>query len=173
MFRSRSLTMGFGVFWALSLQAFGQTSFKRGDANADTALNTADAVATLNRLFLGAGGIPCDDAGDSNDDGVVNLSDAVNTLLFLFVGNADIPAPGPNACGKDPTEDAIGCAEYAACRDLPSPLGDGVRVLVDKVGILSPIDPTLLGGELSRREASLVYLETLADDRFLVYESQY
>ena len=172
MLRSRSLTMGFGVFWAIWLPAFGQTVFKRGDANADSAVNTGDPVTTLNELFLGGAGIPCDDAADSNDDGVVSITDAVNTLLFLFVGNADIPVPGPDVCGEDLTEDAIGCAEYAPCRGLPSPLEDGVRVLVDKVGILKPIDPTLLNSEVSRRSAGLVYLETLNDDKFLVYESQ-
>ena len=88
--------------------------FRRGDANADGAVDISDATTTLGVLFLGEGNIPCVDAADANDSGDVDISDATFTLFFLFRGTVDIPPPGANACGSDPTKDGsdLGCAAY-------------------------------------------------------------
>ena len=112
MLKSRAFLV---IFWAISSQAFGQLAFRRGDANGDSAVNVADAVATLGELFLGQDEIRCDDAADSNDNGAVNITDALYTLRYLFIGDVEIPAPGPDACGEDTTADAIGCVEYPLC----------------------------------------------------------
>jgi hypothetical protein len=96
----------------------GATTFRRADANLDGGLDIADPVFTLNSLFLGTGPLGCQDAADANDDGKVDLSDAVYALAFLFQGGAAIPAPGPEACGPDPTED-----ELPACKPAPGACG--------------------------------------------------
>lgn len=85
------------------------TLFRRGDANGDGSVDVADAVAILRTLYFQGSGFPCADAADANDDGSANISDAVFALRYLFLAGPAPPAPGPGACGDDPTEDAIGC----------------------------------------------------------------
>jgi hypothetical protein len=88
--------------------------FRRGDADVNGAVNITDAVRILNVLFLGIGTITCDDAADSDDNGAVNITDAVRILNVLFLGIGTIGPPGADACGPDPTDDAISCADYPA-----------------------------------------------------------
>ena len=80
------------------------TEFRRGDFNADSEINIADPIATLNFLF--AGGAPptaCEKAADVNADGSVNISDATFTLNFLFAGGGNPPPPAPFPdCGPEP-----------------------------------------------------------------------
>lgn len=89
--------------------------FRRGDSNTDGAVNLTDAVFTLNRLFLSGPPSTCDDAMDSNDDGVVQLTDAVVALNYLFLSGPEPPPPGAEACGPDPTGDALDCMPYPGC----------------------------------------------------------
>jgi hypothetical protein len=91
-------------------------AFLRADANGDGSVDISDAVATLGVLFLGHGEINCQDACDANDDGSVDISDAIATLGALFLGNSVIPLPGMAECGTDPTDDFLGCFNYAACQ---------------------------------------------------------
>ena len=91
-------------------------TFRRGDGNADGALNIADPVATLNFLFSGGAGPPCEDAADANDTGVLDITDAVFTLNFLFLGGAPPLPPGPSECGRDPTLDRLACL-VSSCPD--------------------------------------------------------
>jgi hypothetical protein len=86
--------------------------FRRGDSDTNGAVNITDAVRILNVLFLGIGTIVCDDAADSDDNGAVNITDAVRILNVLFLGIGTIPSPGADACGSDPTDDALLCADY-------------------------------------------------------------
>ena len=88
--------------------------FRRGDANGDGAFNVADAISTIDYLFLG-GELPCADSGDANDDGQINIADPVNLLGVLFTGGAPPPEPGPDACGLDPTPTNLDCEIYNAC----------------------------------------------------------
>jgi hypothetical protein len=81
--------------------------FLRGDASGDGRLDLADAVQTLEYLFLGARRLSCLDAGDADDDGEVLVTDAVRILLHLFAGGPGLPAPFPGP-GFDPTPDALG-----------------------------------------------------------------
>ncbi|HZN60265.1 MAG TPA: hypothetical protein VFD71_19490, partial [Planctomycetota bacterium] len=62
-------------------------------------------------LFLG-GTVPvCPDAVDADDNGRLEITDPIRILGYLFLGGTQPPAPGPNACGPDPTPDALGaCA---------------------------------------------------------------
>ena len=84
--------------------------FRRGDANTDGDVNLSDGIRILDFLFLGDWDLPCSDAGDADDDGVVNLGDSVHLFAFLFRGGRAPPAPGPLACGVDPTQDSLDCA---------------------------------------------------------------
>jgi hypothetical protein len=80
---------------------------RRGDANSDGAVNIADAVFTLAALFQGGPQPGCPDAADADDDGALALTDAVALLNYLFRGGAAPPAPGAEACGADPSADAL------------------------------------------------------------------
>ncbi len=52
----------------------------------------------------------CPDAADTNDDGRIQIADVVSLLNYLFAGGAAPAAPGPDACGEDPSADALpGC----------------------------------------------------------------
>ena len=87
--------------------------FIRSDVDADGAINLADAIATLDYLFIG-GTIPCNDAADINDDGALDLSDPIVLLGYLFSNAPAPPAPFPD-CGIDPMPDALECDSFAAC----------------------------------------------------------
>jgi len=89
----------------------GKPLFKRGDANADGSINIADAIFILSFLFAGDTQPVCFDAADSNDDGGVDIADAIAVLANLFGGAGDLPPPY-NACGEDPTEDALSECNY-------------------------------------------------------------
>jgi hypothetical protein len=85
----------------------GETTFIRGNANNDAAVDLSDAVAILNDLFLGIPSqAPCRDALDGNDSGTVDLSDPIYILNFLFQGGPSIKPPYPKA-GTDPTSDSL------------------------------------------------------------------
>jgi hypothetical protein len=86
--------------------------FLRGDSKSDGAVDLSDPVHVLEHLFLGGGAMICPDASDANDDGVLDISDPVATLAFLFLGRTPPPAPGPEACGSDPTEDPLPACLY-------------------------------------------------------------
>jgi hypothetical protein len=91
--------------------------FRRGDTNEDARVNIADAVDTLNFLFIGGiGGITCLDAADSDDSGVVDLTDVVHTLNYLFAGGSAPAMPGPGTCGQDPTPDGLPCSVGSCSR---------------------------------------------------------
>jgi len=90
--------------------------FRRGDVNADGAVDIGDAISTLGFLFAAAGEPGCMDSADANDDGAVDIGDAIYTLAFLFASGDSPAAPGPQSCGIDPTADRLGCKRYLRCR---------------------------------------------------------
>jgi len=90
---------------------------RRGDANADGRFDISDGIHTLHSLFLGGPRGPCRAAADANDSGTVDISDAIGTFQNLFLGGPRPPAPGPNACGKDPTPDSLSCVEFPPCAE--------------------------------------------------------
>jgi hypothetical protein len=90
--------------------------FRRGDANADGTVDISDGIRAAMYLFLGAPAPPCLDAADATDDGAIDISDAIRILMDFFIPeDSGIPAPGPFACGPDPTPDAIGCDAPPEC----------------------------------------------------------
>ena len=89
--------------------------FARGDANADDALNIADAIYVLSYLFGGGPASSCLDTADGNDDGDVNIADAITILGHLFSGGGPLPEPF-GACGADITpDDGLTCDSYPPC----------------------------------------------------------
>lgn len=91
--------------------------FRRGDANDDARVDISDAIAALGFLFLDAREPGCLDAADSNDDDRVDISDVIFILDDLFgpYSGTRIPAPGPFACGLDPTAEELGCSTARTC----------------------------------------------------------
>jgi hypothetical protein len=87
--------------------------FRRGNANADTALDIADAVFVLAYLFASGPAPSCKNAADANDDGKLDLADAVAVLAHLFAGGA--MSQPLDQCGPDPTPDDLDCASFAPC----------------------------------------------------------
>jgi hypothetical protein len=73
-------------------------------------VHITDAIALLGHLFLGEEAPSCLDAADADDSGQLDLADAIGLLGYLFRGTAAPPEPGPDSCGRDPTEDELGCA---------------------------------------------------------------
>ncbi len=67
-------------------------------------------------LFLGGDTPTCLDAADSNGDNGINITDGIYVLNYLFLGGGAPPAPGPDACGLDPDDDAeTTCESNASC----------------------------------------------------------
>ncbi len=103
--------------------------FRRGDVNADGAVDLPDAIFTLVYLFQGGPAPTCLAAADTNRTGGVDIADAVLLLEFLFVGGT--PPEGVFACGTsdESTDVDVGCATpFGAdlCDDLFVPqAGDG------------------------------------------------
>lgn len=89
--------------------------FTRGDCNGDGAVAIADAVFSLNFLFVPGSATPsCEDACDLGDDGIHNLGDVVFLLSFLFSGGP-AAAPPIGTCGPDPTADSLSCLSSPVC----------------------------------------------------------
>jgi hypothetical protein len=89
--------------------------FQRGDADASGVVDISDAIFTLGHLFLGTRSPTCLDAADADDSGEVDISDPISLLSWLFLAGEVPSAPGPLACGSDPTEDALSCIYSPAC----------------------------------------------------------
>ena len=92
-------------------------AFKRGDVNADGAMDLADAIFVLDYLFAEGPTPTCLDAADASDDGTMDIADAVAVLGNLFGGAGDLPDPF-GECGADPTADTLGCQSFPACEQL-------------------------------------------------------
>jgi hypothetical protein len=90
--------------------------FLRGDSNADSALDIADAICALTYLFIGDAIPTCLDATDANDDGAIDIADPIAVLSHLFAGSGPLPEPF-GECGVDPTVDEVGCLAYQSCND--------------------------------------------------------
>ncbi len=95
-------------------------SFVRGDANADGAVDLADAVTVLFRVFLGGAEPPCLDAADADDSGSLDITDPITVLSYLFIEGRSPKSPFPE-CGLDPTADALGCASFPPCAGVNLP----------------------------------------------------
>ncbi len=83
------------------------TFFFRGDSNSDLTVDIADAVHTLNHLFLGGATLRCPDSADADDNGVIEITDPILTLNHLFLGEAVLARPYPSR-GHDFQLDELG-----------------------------------------------------------------
>ncbi len=89
-------------------------TFKRGDTNADGAVNIADAVFVLGHLFSMKPPPTCALTADANDDGIINIADSVTILGHLFARRGPLPEPF-EACGTDATPGNLTCVSFAPC----------------------------------------------------------
>jgi len=89
------------------------TQFLRGDISNDGQLDLADAIFSLEAVFLGAP-VACKDAADWNDDGQHDISDPIATLSYIFASGLAPAAPYP-ACGTDPVFDSLNCESSSIC----------------------------------------------------------
>ena len=92
------------------------STFRRGDANADEKRDVSDAIFVLKFLFLGEDSPTCAKAADIDDSGNLNITDGVFLLKFLFVGTRAIPSPA-DECGEDPTADELSCFYFPTCAE--------------------------------------------------------
>ena len=90
-----------------------EAEFLRGGVNDDGAIDISDPISALSFLFLGTSELPCKDAADANDDGTVDISDPIADIRYLFRDGVPLPEPF-GGCGRDPTEDPLGCNSYSA-----------------------------------------------------------
>jgi len=106
----------------------GTVRFRRGDSNADGAVDLSDAVDILSYLFLGSRAPGCLDAADADANGAVELTDAVYALAYLFLAGSPPPAPGPTDCGvaEGPS---LGCQNYPGCGNTPPAISQGPLAL--------------------------------------------
>ena len=94
-----------------------QPNFRRGDTNADGAVDIADVTLSLTHQFVEGQDPGCLDAYDVNDDGGLDVSDPISALTYMFLGGDPPPAPGPETCGPDPTVDDqfVDCDASSGC----------------------------------------------------------
>jgi len=92
------------------------STFIRGDVNASSELDIADAISLLQFQFTQGATPSCLDSGDVNDSGVIDISDPIFLLGYLFTSGSPPDSPFP-LCGLDPSGDADGipCSSSAAC----------------------------------------------------------
>jgi hypothetical protein len=105
---------------AIPCRAPAQADFRRGDVNADGAVDIADIDQLGRWLYLEDPAPQCLATADTNDDGVVNDGDEAFLIACLFNRNPDfaIPPPGPDVPGPDPTP-GPGCAAYSPAAAAP------------------------------------------------------
>jgi hypothetical protein len=93
----------------------GCVKFRRGDSNADGAVDVSDPVAMLGFIFLGSpASLACKKSADADDSGELDISDAVGLLGFLFLGGPGPKKPFPG-CDVDPTIDDLDCEVQPGC----------------------------------------------------------
>jgi hypothetical protein len=93
----------------------GARAFIRGDTNQDSKTDIADAIWSVNHLFLSGPRPRCLDTADANDDGRYDITDVVYELAYIFQGGPGMPGP-IGLCGLDATEtDPLGCERFLPC----------------------------------------------------------
>jgi hypothetical protein len=112
-----------GALSATASVQLGGKPFRRGDVDDSGVVDISDPINNLTFQFLGAFTPTCKDALDDDDSGVIDISDPIYSLTRQFLGGPPQPAPGPDACGVDPTCDKddqgnpadLGCEKYDLC----------------------------------------------------------
>lgn len=104
----------FAVSAGMCSPAFGDSTFSRGDANADGMFDIVDPIRILSYLFVQGQELPCREAADVNNDGALDITDAIAALSALFGQSFTIPPPFLE-CGADSPGTKLSCASYAPC----------------------------------------------------------
>ncbi len=108
---------GFGKkdLWVTTRVA--EVKFRRGDCNADGAVDIADAVCILNWLFTGGAAPGCVAATNTNGDDAANVADATYLLNHLFAEGPALVAPFPD-CGPAtlPADEELSCVNPPDCQ---------------------------------------------------------
>lgn len=89
----------------------GGTTFRRGDANQDGAVDLADPITALMAVFGLIAPLACPAAADADAGGTLDLADPVLLLEHLFAAGPPPAAPYPG-CGVAPGED---CPVFDGC----------------------------------------------------------
>ena len=93
----------------------------------------ADAIGSLERLFVGGPAAVPEEAADSNADGVHDVSDVIHSLAYLFGGGSPPVAPFEEP-GPDPSSTAGNVFNLQE-------LNQFVSGLLDEAGVLSDLFP--------------------------------
>ena len=96
----------------------GAEQFTRGDVDANGTVDLRDARLLFQYLRGRKAELICPDAADLDDNGVINYKDIRRSLRYLFRRGRPPAAPGPTACGADPTPDALGACVFDPCPQL-------------------------------------------------------
>ena len=88
--------------------------FRRGDTDANGAVELVDVRRLLEYLFLNAPKLDCQRAADVNDDGFLQLTDAILIVLRLFYNSGPFSLPA-DFCGRDQTPDVLSCETFTPC----------------------------------------------------------
>jgi hypothetical protein len=107
-------------WWAVDkVELWGRPAreFRRGDSNANGAVEIGDAIVIFNFLFTGGAAPACKAAANVDGGSNLDLSDAVRILNFLFQGGAPPTSPYPS-CGpvmNNPDAVVLGCTDQFVC----------------------------------------------------------
>lgn len=96
----------------LTLRPFDGDLFRRGDCNADGAVDIADGVSVLTELFDQGPSAPCAAACEINADGVYDLADPIYVFNYILLGGPPPSAPFEECGGADTS---FSCDSYGAC----------------------------------------------------------
>jgi len=116
---NESLPLQMAMLSNVSVECSEQIPFLRGDSNSDGNYDISDATYSLLWLFTERLTPNCMKALDTDDSGFVDISDPIYLLAALFRGGP-VPAEPfgdsvPADCGFDPTQDDLGCDNFAVC----------------------------------------------------------
>lgn len=115
-------------------RASGAEEIDWGDANADGALDVADAAWTLRALLDGGGAYACTDAQDLLVDELVDVGDALGILYHLYVGNFDMPSGSPT-CEEPAAIGEAPCGRLGLSFEAPATV-EGTGEVSFEVGVL-------------------------------------
>ncbi len=89
--------------------------FRRGDSNADAAMDLSDAVAILGYLFLAdPRSLACEESADADGNEELEVSDPVSLLDYLFLAGPPPPAPFVS-CGPATPGGKLSCLAFPPC----------------------------------------------------------
>ncbi|MDG2050238.1 MAG: dockerin type I repeat-containing protein [Myxococcota bacterium] len=112
------LLLGIAAIALLYPDSVSAEQFTRGDVDANGTVDVRDARLLFKYLRGRKVELICPDAADMDDNGVINYKDIRRSLRYLFRRGRPPAAPGPMACGSDPTPDALGACVFDPCPQL-------------------------------------------------------